>query len=111
MASKITRDVLESYLHCKTKGHLKLAGQQGTKCDYENLLVEQRAEVRRAAIEKIRARHPGEEILRSIPLTTASLKTGSIFILDGSFDDDQFCIAIDGLMKSDTPSNLGDFSY
>jgi hypothetical protein len=34
MATKITRDVIESYLNCKYKGHLKLAGQQGTRSDY-----------------------------------------------------------------------------
>ena len=61
--------MLESYLHCKFKGHLKITGQQGTKCDYENLLIEKRAEVRLAAIDKILARNPGEEIPRNIPLT------------------------------------------
>ena len=50
MATKITRDVLESYLHCKTKAHLKLAGQQGSVSDYEALLVANRQEVRRQAI-------------------------------------------------------------
>ena len=35
MATKITRDIIESYLNCKTKGHLKLAGETGTKSDYE----------------------------------------------------------------------------
>jgi hypothetical protein len=34
MATKITRDIIESYLNCKYKGHLKLAGQQGTQSDY-----------------------------------------------------------------------------
>ena len=33
MATKITSEVLESYLHCKFKGHLKLAGQEDTKCE------------------------------------------------------------------------------
>jgi hypothetical protein len=46
MEAKITRDVLESYLNCKYKGHLKLTGQRGVKCDYETLLMERRAEVR-----------------------------------------------------------------
>ena len=32
---KITNEVLEGYLNCKTKGHLKLAGETGTKSDYE----------------------------------------------------------------------------
>lgn len=45
MAAKITRDILESYLNCRLKGHLKLTGQQGTKCDYEILRTEMRAEV------------------------------------------------------------------
>jgi hypothetical protein len=31
MAEKITRDTVESYLNCKHKAHLKLAGQQGSK--------------------------------------------------------------------------------
>src|SRR5262245_48843765 len=44
MATKITSDVLESYLHCKFKGHLKLAGQQGTQCDFEAMLRELRGE-------------------------------------------------------------------
>ncbi len=35
MAMKITREVLEAYLNCKTKGHLKLAGETGTESDYE----------------------------------------------------------------------------
>ena len=35
MATKITRDIIESYLNCKYKGHLKLAGESGTPSDYE----------------------------------------------------------------------------
>ena len=32
---RITNEVLEAYLNCKTKGHLKLVGQTGTKSEYE----------------------------------------------------------------------------
>ena len=32
---KITNEILEGYLNCKTKGHLKLVGETGTKSDYE----------------------------------------------------------------------------
>ena len=39
MAAKITRDTMERHLHCKTKAHLKLAGQRGSMSDYEGLLV------------------------------------------------------------------------
>src|SRR4051794_36736642 len=111
MATKITRDILESYLHCKFKGHLKLKGQQGTKCDYENLLIERRAKVRLAAIDKILARHAGEDIPRNILLTTSTLKQGASFILDATLEDDLFSLAFDGLKKVKGPSKLGDFHY
>ena len=69
VATKITREVLESYLHCKTKAHLKLAGQQGIRSDYEALLAETRKEVRRQAIDKIFAPHVESEVARNISLT------------------------------------------
>ena len=53
MATKITREVLESYLHCKTKAHLRLAGQRGNVSDYEAMLLAKRQEVRQRAIAKI----------------------------------------------------------
>jgi predicted RecB family nuclease len=111
MTAKITKDVVESYLHCKYKGHLKLTGQQGTKCDYETLLTEMRAEVRLATLDKILARHPGEGILRNVPLTTPVLRQGVSFILDTILEDDVVSLHFDGLKKVDGPSKLGAFHY
>lgn len=34
---KITNEVLDSYLDCKTKGHLKLAGEHGKPVDSEEM--------------------------------------------------------------------------
>ena len=73
MATKITRDVLEGYLHCPTKGYLKLTGQQGTVSDYEALLVGARDQVRNKAIEQILARHKEGEVARDLPVTAPSL--------------------------------------
>jgi predicted RecB family nuclease len=111
MATKITSDVLESYLHCKVKGHLKLAGQQGTKGDFETMLTELRAEVRFKAIEAIIARHPGDQVARNIPLTTAGLKRGPQYILDGTFEDEALALHLDGLKRTEGESKLGDFHY
>src|ERR1700683_1808209 len=111
MTTKITREVLESYLNCKYKGHLKLSGQEGTKTDYETMLTEMRAQVRLAAIDKILARHPGEDIPRNIPLTAAALKQGAPFLLDATLDDDLISLTFDGLKKGDGPSSFGDFPY
>jgi predicted RecB family nuclease len=111
MATKITSDVLESYLHCKFKGHLKLAGQQGAKCDFEAMLAELRAEVRLKAVDAIIARHPGDQVARNIPLTAAGLKQGPQYILDGTLEDDALALHFDGLKRVEGESKLGDFHY
>ena len=67
MPPRITADVLEAFLHCRYKGHLKQAGQVGTRSDYEVLAAEQRAEVRQQAIEQITARHADGEVLSAVP--------------------------------------------
>lgn len=53
MQSKITRHILEAYLRCKYKGHLKLSGHRGDKSDYEALLTQLASEVRLKIIEEI----------------------------------------------------------
>lgn len=111
MTTKITRDVLESYLNCKYKGNLKLNSQQGTKSDYEILLTEIRAEVRLAAINWILTHHAGEEIPRNIPLTASALKQGASFLLDATLEDGLVSLHFDGLKKVAGPSELGDYHY
>jgi predicted RecB family nuclease len=111
MATKITSDVLESYLHCRFKGHLKLARQQGTKCDFEAMLTELRAEVRLKAIDAIVTRHPGDQVARNVPITIAALKRGSQYILDGTLGDDTLALHLDGLKRVEGASKLGDFHY
>ena len=111
MATKITRQILEAYLNCKTKAHLKLAGQQGIVSDYEALLVANRQAVRRQAIEKILARNPETEVARDISLTAAALGKGPSFVLNATLEDDLLSLSFDGLKRVDGPSKLGDFQY
>ncbi len=111
MATKITRNIIESYLNCKYKGHLKLAGQQGTRSDYELLLAESRDAIRRRAIDKILAHHAEEEVKRDIVLTPAALKWGATFFLNATWEDENVSLAFDGLHRVPGPSKLGDFHY
>jgi predicted RecB family nuclease len=111
MPTRITRDIIESYLNCKYKGHLKLAEQQGVKSDYDVLLVESRDEVRRRAIDKIVARHPAEEVEQDLALTPAALKRGAAFLLNATLEDEHFSLAFDCLQRVLGPSKLGDFHY
>jgi hypothetical protein len=107
MATKITRDIIESYLSCKYKGHLKLTGQQGTQSDYGLLVAASQGEVRRLAIGKILARHPAEEVERDLALTLPALKRGAAYILNATLEDDQLSLAFDGLKRVPGPSKLG----
>src|SRR5207244_10943560 len=111
MATKSTREMLESYLHCKFKGNLKLAGQEGRQCDFEAMLTKLRAEVRLKAIDTIIARHSEDQVARNIPLTTAGLKRGPHYILDGTLEDDALALHFDGLKRVEGQSELGEFHY
>jgi predicted RecB family nuclease len=111
MTIKITSEVLESYIHCKFKGSLKLAEQQGTKCDFEAMLKKLRAEVILKAIATIISRYPGDQVARNFPLTTAGLKRGPQYILDGTLEDETLALHFDGLKRMEGESKLGDFHY
>jgi hypothetical protein len=56
---KITMEVLEGHLNCKFKGHLKLAGESGTRSGYEAITTAARAASRDQAIAKLVARSGG----------------------------------------------------
>jgi predicted RecB family nuclease len=111
MGAKITRDIIESHLHCRLKAHLKLAGNQGIRSDYEGFLLQTRREVRQQAIGKILAEPSRHDVASNIPLTVASLRAGSSYVLDTILEDDLFSVSFDGLKKVDGPSDLGDFHY
>jgi hypothetical protein len=76
MATTITRDVIESSLHCRYKGYLKLAGEQGSPSDYEQLMRESRERVRLAATAQLLARHEEGEVLRGLTMTLVALRRG-----------------------------------
>ncbi len=99
MATKTTKDILESFLNCKFKAHLKLTGQEGIKSDYEKMLLEMRDEVRCKAIAKVLAKHPEEDVLRDVSLSTSVLEKRASSILDATLEDDPFCLRFDGLKK------------
>ncbi len=50
MAEKVTRDILESYLFCQYKAHLKLRGELGVTSDYEEMLTASRTELKQRSV-------------------------------------------------------------
>ena len=88
MGARITGDIIESYLTCKLKAHLKLAGNQGIRSDYEGFLLQTRRVVRQQAIDKILSKTSRDDVASNIPLTAASLRAGSSYVLDTILEDD-----------------------
>ena len=79
---RITREILESFLACKTRSYLKLSGQRGTKSDFEALSTEIRSELRDRTFENLISRLNPEDVMRGVTITEAILKIGAAIILD-----------------------------
>src|SRR4029453_9164650 len=92
MRSKITQDILESYVFCKYKGYLQWAGERGQLSDYAMFLTQSRDEVRHTAMAKMLAQHHQNRVVRGILLTTAVLRQGPLFVLEARVEDGPFCL-------------------
>ena len=100
--SVVTNDVLESYIHCKYKGYLKLIGQSGIKSDYENLRIKLRGEVKRSALGKIYLQATDEQVLKDVVLGTSILEQDPLFVLNTSIENSHFSLLLDGIKKMST---------
>src|SRR6202790_3740798 len=111
MVCRVTDDVTNALQHCRLKAYFRLHGEAGVQCGYEKLLLEQRANVQRKAIEKVRREYSETEMATDLHLSVANLRKGAPFILGARLDDDRHAVLFDGLRKTDGPSMLGDFRY
>jgi predicted RecB family nuclease len=111
MATKITRDSIESYLNCKFKGHLKLTGDSGTISDYETMTTAARASSRGQALARLVARFGEGHACQGTAVTAAVLKQGAPLLTDAGLEDDATSLRFDALKRADGASKLGDHHY
>ena len=111
MATKITRDIIESYLNCKYKGHLKLTGESGTQSEYETMTTAARASSREQAIAGLIARFGDGDAGRGTIVTAATLTQGAPLLADADLEDDAMSFRLDALRRADGASKLGDHYY
>src|SRR5579862_3643090 len=111
MATKITRDIIESFLNCKFKGHLKLAGESGTRSDYEAMTATARQASREQALAELVARFGEGDACRGIAVSAATLKRGAPLLADASIEDEDLSLCFDGLKRADGPSRVGGHHY
>ena len=111
MHSKITQDILESFVLCKSKGYLQWTGEYGTPSDYTLFLTQSRDEVRRKAMAKMLALSHKDQVVQGTLLTTTVLRKGQLFVLEARVEDGPFCLTLDGIKQVPGESALGAFHY
>jgi hypothetical protein len=89
---KITTEVLEGHLNCKFKGHLKLAGEVGTRSDYEAMTTAARAESRTQALAKLVARSGEGAAHKGTTVTVATLRSGPPLLVDAELEDESLSL-------------------
>jgi len=109
--SSITREILESYLVCKTKAYLRLNGERGVKSDYEVLSTETRAKLRDRADDKLASKAKPEEVIRGVRITEEVLRKGAAFILDAIIESGDLSLCCDALKRVKGESRLGEHHY
>jgi hypothetical protein len=102
----ITREVLESYLACKTKAYLKLRGERGTKTEYEVLAVETRTELQARAAEELASKYKPQDVMRGVRITEMVMKSGAAVIVDSTFESGDLSLSCDALKKVKGESRL-----
>lgn len=111
MATKITWDIIESYLNCKYKGHLKLTGARGTPSDYEAMTTAATASSREQVVARLVARFGDGDGYRGLTVTAAVLKQGVQLLADTQLEDDALSLPLDALKRADGASKLGEHHY
>src|SRR4051812_39135023 len=99
---KITNEVLEAHVNCKTKARLKLAGESGIKSDYEAMTTSARQASREEAVAKLVARFP--DACRGVAVTAATLKEGKALLADATLEDEILSLRFDALKRAEGAS-------
>src|SRR5262245_37134565 len=108
---KITNEILEGYLNCKTKGHLKLASEVGTRSDYEAMTMAEGRALREAALARLVDRFGEGDACRGVSVTAATLKMDAQLLVDATLDDDSVSLRFDALKRAEGRSKVGDHHY
>jgi predicted RecB family nuclease len=108
---KITNEILEGYLNCKTKGHLELGGESGVMSDYEAMTTEARQASREEAVAKLVVRFGEGDACRGVAVTAATLKKGAPLLPDATLDSDVLSLRFDALKRAEGASKVGDHHY
>jgi predicted RecB family nuclease len=109
MAAVVTRAVLEGYLNCPLKGHLRLSAGPALPSDHELSLRQASSRVERPAFDRLHC--AAGTVLRDCTVTADTLRSGVTLLLNVTVEGEGFSVCFDALRRVPVPSGLGSFSY
>jgi predicted RecB family nuclease len=98
---QITREVLENYIQCKTKGFLTLTGEFGTKTDYEAWRLKAVTQQRVNTAANFISHYRGHTLREDVVLTATAIITGPDVILRAQFDNELISLPFDALVRGE----------
>ena len=96
---KITREVFDDYLHCKTKGFLTIAGEPRIETDYGAWRLRTAAKQRAASEANFIAQYRKCTIQRDVVLTSSAINGAGDAIVHAHFDNELYSLHFDALIK------------
>jgi predicted RecB family nuclease len=108
---RITMEIIEAYLNCKTKGFLKLIRETGTKSDYHVMTDAASRASREGCLAKLIAIYGDGIATREAAVSKATLERGAMLLADATLEDDSTSICFDALKRANGVSKLGDHHY
>jgi predicted RecB family nuclease len=108
---KITREVLENYLHCKMKGFLTLIGERGVTTEYESWHRAVVAQQKIDAAANFMTHYRGGTLKKDVVFAAFEVADAPDAILNAHLDTESFSLSFDALVKNKGPSLKGKDSY
>src|SRR4051812_24600254 len=108
--TKITRGVLESYIACRYKAYLMLAGHGAETGNEPEPQAPPNSE-QVPSLEQVSRLQNGNRANNQFELTPKLLRKGLPEILGGLHQTALAFVEFDGIQKVDGKSDIGDFSY
>ena len=84
---RITMEIIEAYLNCKTKGFLKLIRETGTKSDYDVMTDAASRASREGCLAKLIAIYGDGIANREAAVSKATLERGAMLLADATLED------------------------
>jgi len=100
------RNVVEGYFKCKFKSHLYFIGEKGIRTDYEELIIETRAQLKLKTIHRLAQSNSESAFACDVTLTHKLLQQGAEYIFNGTASYSNLSLLFDGLKKVGSSSKI-----